>query len=452
MGTKFVNVDRKTPMMFPPDMREWVCEDDMVHFVIDTLEQLPAANMPVNERGSGSAQYPPHMLLELLVYCYASGLFSSRKIEKATYRDIAIRYLTADTHPDHSTICAFRKNNRAMIQKAFVHVLKLAKEMKVFQVGTISVDGTHIKANASKYKNIAYDRAKELDKKLEQDIAEMLDHADAVDEAESDEDIARLPKELCDRKKLRERIRQAAKALEDRAKARAEEEREAYEEKVSRREKRKGLRKGKMIQPPDPTPKGMEQINMTDSDSRIMRKNNGAPYEQAYNAQVAVDADGSQLIVSKHVTQCSSDSNELLPALKKVRRNVGNPKAVLADSGYVNHEAIEAVQARKVDVYVAVSKDESHSQRRYEYRPKTPASVKKTTNPVLVAMRAKLQTEAGKKMYALRKQTVEPVFGIVKHVLGFRQFLLRGLDNVACEWDLVCLAYNMKRLFALKTA
>lgn len=423
----------------------------MVHFVIEAVEGLPTRHFKVNRRGTGSAQYPPATLLALVIYCYANGVFFSRRIEAATYRDVSVRYLTANTHPDHSTICAFRRANAEAIHQAFLHVLKLAREMKILKVGTISVDGTQIPANASKYKNVSYDRAGELDKQLEMDIAELMRKAEAADAAE-DDDGRRLPEEIARREKLRTKMQRARAQLEERARKRAEAEQGAYEEKVARRQQRQGSAKGCKIKPPKDTPDGGEQINLTDPDSRIMRKSKKSEYKQAYNAQAAVDADGAQMILASDVTPCASDANELVPAVEAVSESVGKPEAVLADSGYANSDALKELEKSGINAYVAVSADESHTQRRYEYRPQRQSSTKKITNERLLDMKEKLQTDAGRKMYAKRKQTVEPVFGIIKHVLGFGQFLHRGLAAVRAEWELVCLAYNVKRLFRLKRA
>ena len=249
-------------------------------------------------------------------------------------------------------------------------------------------------------------------------------------------------------------MRQARQELEARAKARAASEQADYEKKVRDRNQRTGKGQGKKIKPPKDTPDDHEQINLTDSDSRLMRKNMREGYTQSYNSQAAVDADGSQLILSNHVSTCASDANELEPAVKNIPESVGEASSVLADAGYVNIEAFERLEANGKDLYVAVSRDESHSQRRYDYRPKsvTEKPPKTVKHSRLLAMQEKLRTEEGRKRYAKRMQTVEPVFGIIKSVLGFRQFLLRGLDKVSGEWDLVCLAYNVKRLWVLKTA
>jgi hypothetical protein len=391
------------------------------------------------------------MMLALLIYCYANGTFSSRSIEQATYRDVAVRYLTADTHPDHSTICEFRTANEVAVAEAFLHVLKLAREMGILKVGTISVDGTHEKANASKYKNVSYQRAEELEQKLREDIAELLERAEQADR-EDREDGQRLPEKLSRRQKLLEKMQQARKELEQQARRRAESQQEAYQEKLRRREQREGSRKGPKPKPPKETPEPYDQVNLTDPDSRIMCKNKRSEYRQAYNAQAAVDADGTQLVLATDVTNCASDANQLVPMVKKVSRTQGEPQAVLADTGYVNTDALEDLAEAQIEAYVAVSSEESHTQRTYEFRPRKEAKKKKITSPVLLDMKKKLQSDAGRRMYAKRKMSVEPVFGIIKEVLGFRQFLLRGMEKVRAEWQLVCLAYNVKRLFRLSRA
>jgi transposase len=453
MAARFVNVDRDTPMLLPPDLRDWVADDDMVHFVITAVEGMRLSTLKVNHRGTGSEQFPPRMMLALLIYCYANGLFSSRRIERATYRDVAVRYLTADTHPDHDTICTFRRENFEAVGEAFLHVLQLAREMGVLKVGTVSVDGTHIKANASKDKNVRYDRAGELEDQLRHDIQALLDQAEQTDRQDQ-ADGQSLPEEITRRERLLEKMQQARAQLEQRAKQRAEAEQAEYEKKVRDRDKRQGKHKGPKPKPPKDTPENKEQINLTDEDSNLMRKSKRESYTQSYNAQAAVDADGSQLILSGHVSTCASDANELIPAIDGIPDEIGVVSEALADSGYVNGDAFDDLQQDGVDLYVAVSREENHSQRTYDYRPASSRDKppKVITDSRLLAMREKLQTDEGRRLYAKRKQTVEPVFGIIKEVLGFRQFLLRGLEKVKGEWSLMCLAYNVKRLWGLQPA
>jgi transposase len=412
---RMVNIDRSAPLLLPPDLRDWIPEDDIVHFVIESVERLSLPSMRVNHRGTGSEQYPPRMMLALVIYCYVNGNFSSRRIERATYRDIAVRYVTADTHPDHDTICKFRRENLPAVAEAFVEVLRLAREMGVLKVGTVSIDGSKIKSNASKDKNVRYDRAKELDEQLRKDVQELLFKAEQADN-ENVDDGQKLPAEIARREALMRKLEKARAYLESRAKAAAEAERAEFERKVAARDDRDGSLKGKPPRAPSEAPDDSTQVNLTDHDSRLMRKNKSSGYEQCYNAQAAV----------------------------------------LADSGYVNREALAALASADppIDAYVAVGRDEASDRRRYEFRPKDAAErpEKRVTDPALLAMREKLRTDDGRRRYAKRKQTVEPCFGIIKQAMGFRQFLLRGHEKVSGEWALVTLAYNVKRLFSLTRA
>ena len=454
MAHRFKNIDRNTPMLLPPDLRDWVGEDDLVHFVIAAVERLPLSRFAVNERGTGDAQYPPHLLLALLIYCYANGLFGSRRIERATYRDIAVRYLCADTHPNHDTLCTFRRNNLAAFATAFVEVLELARELKLLKLGTVSLDGTHLRASASKDKNITYQRAQELRTQLRLDVDALLQKAEQTDR--EDEDPQKLPDEIARREKLLRKMDEACAQLEQRAQARAEAEHADYERKLAERAQRDGRHKGPPPKPPRATPEPDEPINLTDAESGLMRKSKREGYTQSYNAQAVVDADGSQLIVGRpRVSTCACDANELEPDLQTIPQNLGAPANALADCGFVNRAAFARIgaQANAPQLYVSVHRGDAHAERRYDYRPldkiKPP---KRVTDPLLLAMAEKLKTAAGRALYRRRACTVEPVFGIIKHVLGFRQFLLRGLKNVSGEWTLVCTAYNLKRLHRLRWA
>jgi len=448
MGPRFQNIDRDTPMLLPPDLRDWVGEDDLVHFVIQAVDRLPIDKFHLNLKGCGDAQFPPHMMLTLLIYCYANGIFSSRRIERATYRDVAVRYLTADTHPDHDTICTFRRENLEAIAEAFVKVLELARELRLIQVGTVSVDGTHIRANASKDKNVSYQRACELREQLRLDIDQLLQEAERADGSEVDPQ--QLPKELARREALLAKMDRACQVLEERAGRRAQKEQAEYEQKMAARAKRPPEKKGPEPRPPSNSPRAEEQINLVDEQSNLMRKNKREGYTQSYNAQAVVEAQGSQLIVGQRVTPSASDGGELEADVGSIAPSVGQPNQVLADCGYMDGAMFERLEAQGIDPLVSVHREDAHSERRYEFRPshhkKPPKNI---TDPRLVAMREKLQSEEGKKRYKLRAQTVEPVFGIIKHVLGFRQFLLRGVEKVSGEWSLVCLAYNLKRLHRL---
>ena len=441
-------------MLLPPDLREWIPEDDMVHFVLEAVKGVHLSNFRINRRGSGDRQYPPKMMLALLIYCYANGTFSSRRIERATHRDIAVRYITADTHPDHTTISEFRRRNADVFTEAFLHVLLMAREMKVLQVGTISVDGTHIKANASMNKSVRYDRAIELEAKLRADIAELIEKAEQTDQ-QDDDDGQSLPKEIRRREILAEKMRKAREDLGRRAKERTKYEQAKHAKEVAQWSKRPSEDRGnrpKSPSHPNPVPEPQEQSNLTDNDSRVMRKSAKSPYSQSYNAQIAVDADGSQLILSNHVANTSSDRAQLVPAVENISAQVGQPKVALADTGYLSTEPLRQLDLDGVEPYVPIGAAENDDVRTYDYRPAKERKPNKVNDPYLIRMRDKLTSDEGRKIYSKRKQTVEPVFGIIKSVMGFRQFLLRGLDRVTSEWSLVCLAYNIKRLHVLREA
>lgn len=450
MSTRYITVDRQTPMLLPCDLRDWVPDDDMVHFVIAAVEGLKLEGFRVNSRGSGSEQYPPHMMLSLLIYCYCNGLFSSRRIERATHRDVAVRYLTGDTHPDHDTIAKFRRENFEAVHACFLRVLEQAREIGVLKVGAVSVDGTKLRANASKHQSITYERAGELLEQLDVEIKELLAQAESADRAEA-EDGQRMPEEIARREALREKLRQARERIEQRTQVRIQAERTEYERQVEAREHRKG-KKGRRPQPPEQNPRADEQINMVDADSNLMRRSIRHTYEQSYNAQAAVDADGSQLVLGTTVARVGTDQPHLVPTIEAIPERVGKPAVVLADAGYADGKSVDHLQRKGVEVYVAIGAEATHHRRRHDFRPEhrrseNPGPVKA---PWRIQMREKLRSETGRTLYARRKHTVEPVFGIIKHVMGFRQFLLRGLDKVKGEWALITLAYNFKRLWSLQ--
>jgi len=449
MAERFVEVDRNTPMLLPADLRDWVPEDDLVHFVIEAVKTLPTGQMAVNERGTGYGQYPPSMMLALLIYCYANGIFSSRRIERATYRDLGVRFLTGDTHPDHDPICSFRRQNAALKVKFLVRVLELARELKLLQVGAISVDGSQIKANASKHRGVSYHRAGELIQPLEKEVEELLAKAERAD-SQGEVDLAKVPAQLAKGQGLRTRLEQARQQVEQRHQEDFEAQLAEYQKKKENWEKNQ--RRGNEPKPPvskGPDAKG--QSNLTDPDSRIMGKSKNEAFAQAYNAQLAVDADGSQLILAARVSQSSADNNQLQPMVQTVGDNTAQmPQAVLADYGYLNGAIIEQIQNQGIEAYVAVSA-QAYQRRRYDLRDEKQRRENPRHNraPVLVAMEQKLATAEARKRYLRRQASVEPVLGIIKRVLGFRQFSLRGLQKVTLEWNLLCVAYNLKRLHKL---
>lgn len=446
--SKFVDCERDQSFLLPPDLRDWIPSDDLAHFVIEAVDRVDMCAFKVNHRGTGSAQYHPRMMLALLIYSYANGIFSSRRIERATHRDIGVRFVAANVHPDHDTIATFRRENFAAVSESFLQVLLLAKELKLLKVGLVSVDGSKFKANASKHRSVTYERAGELVAQLELEIADLMARAEAAD-GRGEEDPQSLPKEIARREALRDQLDAAKRRLEAQAKARAEAERSDYEAKVAAREKRKGRAKGKHPKAPDETPRPDEQSNLSDPDSRLMRKNKKDAYRQAYNAQAAVDAAGSQLILGARVSQCASDRNELVADIAAIAGELGRPETVLADNGYANGDEVESLAEAGIETLVATGAE--GRRRPHDFRPaKAQAPPKAPKADWLKAMAAKLESAEGRALYRLRQQTVEPVFGIIKAVLGFTEFSLRGLDKVAGEWDLVALAYNCKRLHKLK--
>ena len=445
--SRFVDCGRDQAFLLPPDLRDWIPEDDLAHFVIEAVERVELGAFKVNRRGSGSAQYHPRMMLALLIYCYAIGIFSSRRIERATRRDIGVRFVAANSHPDHDTIATFRRENPAAIAESFLQVLLLAKELKLVTLGVVSVDGSKFDAAASKHRSVRYDRAGELIGQLRLEIADLMERAEAAD-AGAGEDAQALPEEIARREALCARLDAARRRLEAQARARAEAERAAYEAKVAARAGRKGRAKGKRPKPPKGTPRGDEQSNLSDPDSRLMRKSKRHEFRQAYNAQAVVDAGGSQLIVGARVSTCASDRNELVADIAAIAAELGRPGTVLADNGYANGAEVAALEAGGIEALVATASE--GRRRRHDFRPSgAGTAVKEARAAWLREMAHKLDSEEGRALYRLRRQTVEPVFGVIKAVLGFTRFSLRGLDKVAGEWDLVALAYNCKRLHKL---
>jgi transposase len=452
MGAKFVNIDRDTPMIFPPDLRDWLPENSMVHFIVDAVEILDLKDFTINHRGSGSEQYPPSMMLALLIYCYATGRFSSRLIEQATYYDVAVRYICGgDKHPDHDTICSFRLKNRKAFKEAFVKVLMMAVELgHLKKIGGVSIDGTKINANASKHAAVSYKRAGKMIEQLELEIEELTSMAEKADSTPLDDGLT-IPDEIKRREDRKSKLNEARKVIEERYEEIKQQKQAEYKEKQKKRDelRKKGKKpRGREPKPPSDNPPDKAQFNFTDEESRIMKAGNGNHYEQAYNAQAAVDTEGSMLILGKHVTDHVNDKLELKPAVNSVNPEVRGISYADTDSGYFSEAAIEEVEKNGIVVYSAVERQSHH---------RTVDDLKKKEDPlelleevsVKERMIHRLKTKEGKEKYKKRKETVEPVFGIIKSVLGFRQFLLRGLEKVNLEWDLVTLAYNFKRLYKL---
>ena len=440
--TTYVPFDRDQPFLLPPDLKEWLPEDDIAHFIVAAVERVRLGAFRTNWQAGGKPQYHPRLMLALLIYCYANGVFSSRRIERATYRDIGARFIAANTHPDHDTIAVFRRANQQAFEAAFLEVL-LARETGLLQLGTVSIDGTKIDANASKIRSVRYDRAQVLREKLAADIAALTAKAEAADA--KDEDPQALPREIARCAALKEKLDAACARLEAAA------EHPEYDRKKAVFEAKRG-RRGRPPKPPDETPPPDRQSNLTDPDSALMRKSKAHEYRQAYNAQAVVCAEGSQLILATNMAATPSDQPTFAATILSMQSTIGLPKVVLADAGFADGDAVAQLEAAGVEPLVAIAKTQPH--RPYDFRPPPaePKPPRRILEPWRLAMKAKLDTDDGKSRYKKRKQTVEPVFGIIKSAIGFTRFHLRGIHTVATEWLLVALAYNCRRLRSLQPA
>ena len=446
--TTYAPFDRDQAFLLPPDLKDWLPEDDLAHFIVAAAERVRLGAFRTNRQAGGKPQYHPRLMLALLVYCYANGVFSSRRIERATYRDIGARFITANTHPDHDTIATFRRTNKAAFEAAFLEVLLLARETGLLRLGTVSIDGPKIDANASKIRSVRYDRAEALRAKLAADIAALTAAAEAADAEDSDPQA--LPAEIARREALKAKLDAACARLEAEAKIQAEAERPEYDEKKAAYDARKG-RRGRPPKPPDETPPPDRQINLTDPDSQLMRKSDRHEYRQAYNAQAVVCAEGSQLILATNMATTPSDQPTFAATILAMEHTIGLPHTVLADAGFASGEAVAKLEAKKIEPLVAIAKTQPH--RPYDFRPPPkPKPERRIREPWRLAMKAKLESEEGKSRYRKRKQTVEPVFGIIKSTIGFTRFHLRSREKVATEWLVVALAYNCRRLCRLRTA
>ncbi len=452
MPARFVNIDHDTPLLLPPDLRDWVSPDHMVHFVMDAVKALDLTRARTNQRGTGHAQYPPCMMLGLLIYCYATGTFSSRRIETQTYENIAVRFLTGDTHPDHDSICKFRRENKDLLSDAFHQVLELAARAKVLQVGdiTVSIDGTKILANASKHSAVSYGHAVEQMKLAGEQITELLQKADDADSTPLQDGLT-IPEEIKRREDRIARLGEAKQAMEARAKERLIEEQSVYQEKLAARQAKEqstGKKpKGKPPEPPKEGPRDKDQYNYTDPESRIMKMRGG--FEQCYNAQAAVEVT-TMLVVGQHVTDQANDKQQLVPTLAVISPVISQVTNALVDSGYYSENATLTVEATDpaITVYAAM-KRQSHGRSVAQLEVRDDPPPPPPGAPVAERMAHRLDTAAGRQLYGLRKETVEPVFGIIKQAIGFRRFLLRGKEKASLEWTLVTTSYNLKRLFSL---
>ena len=457
MGKSFLPDAVNQSLLFPPSLHDWLAEGHLARFLVDVVSalDLSAVYASYEEKdGRGQSAYAPEMMVRVLLYGYATGVYSSRKIESRTYEDVAFRYLSADAHPDHDTFAAFRKRHLEALAGLFTQALLLCEKAGLVKLGHVAIDGTKIKANASKHKAMSYARMGETEQRLKQEIEALLKQAEDVDAAEDaqygksrrgDE----LPAELARRESRLKKIAQAKAELEQEAREKAERERAEAEAKLAARRaeaERTGQKmRGREPQVPAPEqaqPAAKSQRNFTDPESRIMPDGaNKGSFLQGYNAQAVVDST-VQVIVAAEVTQEANDSRQLLPMLGQVEENLGRkPQAASADAGYWSEANATDASVAGIDLHIATG------------RMKHEATIETASGPLpdratpREAMQHKLRTEAGRSIYKMRKAIVEPVFGQIKERRGFRRFSLRGVENVRCEWKLVCLASNLLKLF-----
>ena len=453
----FLDDEIDQSLMMPPSLHEWLPEDHLARFVADLVPSLELSEFYASyeeKDGRGQAAYHPVMMVRLLIYGYCIGVVSSRQIEKRTYEDVAFRYLSADEHPDHTTINEFRKRHLKALSGLFLQALQLCQAAGLVKMGHVALDGTKKQANASKHKAMSYGRMGEAEAKLKAEIEDLLQGAEAADVAEDEKERQgfsdKLPKELARRESRLKKIQEAKAALEAEAREKAEQEKASVEARIAARQKQEEETGKKMgghpPQVPDPEqakPEDKAQRNFTDPDSRIMPDGaHKGSFVQAYNAQIAVDAE-AQIIVAAEVRQEANDKQQLAPMLEQVQQNTGvKPVASSEDAGYWSPEQVADKRVAGIDLHVATGRDKHGIAE--ETAPSTDATTEATA---LNQMKQKLQTEAGRAIYKMRKAIVEPVFGQIKECRNFRRFSLRGLKNVRAEWKLVCLTHNILKLF-----
>jgi len=449
--SNFILTDRKTDYLLPPSVDDWLTQDHLARFVVEVIDGLDLTNLTRQYAGRGSKAHHPATLLGILVYGYCTGVFSSRKLEMATYDSVAFRYIAAGSHPDHDTLATFRRRFIDEIAGLFVQVLEMATEMKLLKLGTVCLDGTKIHANASRHSALSHGHIVKLEAQLKREVQELLALAEATDTANIPDGMS-LPKEL----KLREDRLAAMAAAKAKIAARAAEryarEKAEFDENRAKREakeKESGKKpRGKPPTAPEPGAKDSDQINLTDEESRIMPVSGGG-FEQCYNAQAGVDAH-TMLVVATTLTQAPNDKQQVQPMLKVLQEQapqLGEVQTLIADTGYCSESNIKACEQARIEPLLSVARQDHHPHWRERFTE--PAPLAKDATP-MQAMAHRLSTVAGKAAYAIRKQTVEPVFGVIKSVMGFRQFSLRGLRKVTGEWNLVCLAWNVKRMAVLR--
>lgn len=448
--SRFVPTGRDTAYLLPPSVDEWLPADHLARFVVEVIEQLDLSELTGQYAGRGSAAHHPAVLLGLLIYGYASGVHSSRKIERATYDSVAFRYVAANTHPDHDTLATFRRRFLQQVESLFVQVLMLAREMKLLKLGHIALDGTKIEANASKHKALSWAYANKIEVQLRQEVQQLLALAESSDRAAVPDGMD-VPAEIARREDRLSAIAQAKAKIEQRAAERHAIEQQEFEAKTAKREaQRKAGKKprGKDPEPPAAGPKDSDQVNLTDEESRIMPVSGGG-FEQSYNAQAGVDIE-TMLVITQHVTQACNDKREVVPTLQCIANlpaELGEVKNLIADNGFFSQANVSACHEAKVEPLLALKRESHHTPVLERFATDSPPP---QTNSLVEQMAHRLSTQEGRALYKLRKQTVEPVFGIIKRVMGWRQMSMRGLAKAQGEWSLVTMAWNIKRLHVLR--
>ncbi len=457
MGQNFFPDTINQRLLFAPSLHDWLPEGHLARFLVDVVDALDLSAIYASyaeKDGRGQAAYLPEVMVRLLLYGYANGVYSSRKIEKRTYEDVAFRYLSGDQHPDHSVIAEFRKRHLEALSGLFTQALLLCAKAGLVKLGHVSIDGSKIKANASKHKAMSYGRMSEAEARLKQEIDALLAAAEQTD-AEEDTQYGKnrrgdeIPAELARRESRLKKIQEAKASLEAAAREEAERECAETERKLAEREeeerrsgKKKRGKKPELADPEQVKPDQKAQRSFTDPDSRIMPDGgNKGSFIQGYNAQIAVDS-MAQVIVAAEVTEQSNDKRQLVPMLQQTEENLGRqPEKASADTGYFSEANVRDASVKEVDLYIATGRDK-HGGAAETSSGEPPPGVTAQEQ-----MRHKLGTEAGRAVYKMRKAIVEPVFGQIKEVRGFRRFSLRGLDNVRSAWRLVCAVNNLLKLF-----
>lgn len=448
MSDHFRALDRDTLFLFPPSIQDWLPENHLARFIAEVAAKLDLSSLRAKYAGRGHEAYQPEMMIALLFYGYATGIFSSRKLERATYDSVAFRFIAANQHPEHDTIATFRRRFLPEVQNCFRQILLIAAESNVLRVGRVSLDGTKIKANASKHHALSFEHATKLERRIKSEIDRLLRMAEKADQAEVPDGMD-IPAELARRETRLQAISEAKERIRAREQQRVAHEQTAYDQQMAERadrEQRTGKKvKGRKPKRPSRAMNPTAQVNLTDEESRIMPSAEG--FVQAYNAQGSIDCN-SRLLVDVDVSQSPTDRALLEPAVTRLRslsQELGRTDELLADAGYYSANNVSVCERHDITPYISIGR-ERHAGGFERFREPVPLSENATASERLAH---RLRTKRGREIYGQRKSTIEPAIGVVKSVMGFRQFSLRGYEKIRHEWQLVATAYNLKRLHIL---